>query len=201
MIEYIMMNTEEQAKLLEEAFWECDIGKLSLAIDSGIDVNLTDKFDVPLWDDIKFVFDFQEDSIVREEIGMGDAIAEGNHLYEFFDLAIEHGLNLNAIALEKGSFEYVCPLFWLIYYCYSPKFLSYLISKGADINLVIDKQTLLDRIAEENWFDSEIMESRNVWMEWVYSYLREKGTKPIRAISRERHSRLREARSWGIDNR
>ena len=182
MIEYIMMNTEEQANLLDEAFWECDIGKLSLAIDSGIDVNLTDKFDVPLWDDIKFVFDFQEDSIVREEIGMGDAIAEGNHLYEFFDLAIEHGLNLNAVALEKGSFEYVCPLFWLIYYCYSPKFLSYLISKGADINLVIDKQTLLDRIAEENWFDSEIMESRNVWMEWVYDYLRGKGAKTYKEL-------------------
>ena len=177
-----MMNTEEQANLLDEAFWECDIGKLSLAIDSGIDVNLTDKFDVPLWDDIKFVFDFQEDSIVREEIGMGDAIAEGNHLYEFFDLAIEHGLNLNAVALEKGSFEYVCPLFWLIYYCYSPKFLSYLISKGADINLVIDKQTLLDRIAEENWFDSEIMESRNVWMEWVYDYLRGKGAKTYKEL-------------------
>ena len=182
MREYIMMNPEEQAKLLDAAFGECDIEKLSLAIESEIDVNMTDEWGVPLWDSIKFIFDFRENSIGKDEIGLGDAIAEENHLYEFFDLAIEHGLNLNAVVQEKGSAEYVCLLFWLIYYCYSPKFLSYLISKGADINLVIDKQTLLDRIAEENWFDSEIMESRNVWMEWVYSYLSEKGAKTYKEL-------------------
>ncbi len=108
---------------------------------------------------------------------MGDAFAKEKHLYEFFNLAIDHGLNLNAVVQEKGSFEYVCPLFWLIYYCYSPEFLAYLISKGADINLVIGKQTLLDRMDEENWFDSEITESRNEWMEWVAKYLREQGAK------------------------
>ena len=41
---------------------------------------------------------------------------------------------------------------------------------------------LLDRIAEENWFDCEIMESRNVWMEWVYDYLREKGAKTYKEL-------------------
>ena len=176
------MNTEGQAKLLDEAFRKCDIEKLSQAIAAGIDLNMTDEWDVPLWDDIKFIFDFREDPIGKDEIGLGDSIAEERHLYEFFDIAIDHRLNLNAVALEKGSFEYVCPLFWLIYYCHSSKFLSYLISKGADINLVIDKQTLLDRIAEENWFDSEIWENRNVWMEWVYSYLREKGAKTYKEL-------------------
>lgn len=171
------MNTAEQAKLLEEAFRECDIEKLSQSIDLGADLNMTDECGIPLWDAIKFIFDFREDSIGKDEIGLGDSIAEENHLYEFLDLSIDYGLNLNAVVQEKGSSEYVCPLFWLIYYCYSPEFLSYLISKGADINLVIGRQTLLDRIGEENWFDSEIMESRNEWMEWVAEYLRARSPK------------------------
>ena len=50
------MNTEGQAKLLDEAFRKCDIEKLSQAIAAGIDLNMTDEWDVPLWDDIKFIF-------------------------------------------------------------------------------------------------------------------------------------------------
>ena len=176
------MNTEEQAKLLEDAFRECDIEKLFQTIGLGADLNMADKWGVPLWDDIKFIFDFGEDYIGKDEIGLGDPIAERNHLYAFFDLAINHGLDLNAVVQEKGSSEYVCPLFWLIYYCYSPEFLSYLISRGAGINLVIGKQTLLDRIDEENLFDSDIMESHNEWMEWVAQYLREQGAKSYNEI-------------------
>ena len=176
------MNREEQAKLLSEAFMRCDIVKLSQAIDSGVDVNITDEFGIPLWHDVKFVFDFDAASIGNDEIGLGDAIAKEKHLYEFLDLAIEHGLDLNAVALDDG--EYFCPLFWLIYECYSPEFLSYLISKGADINLLIGKQTLLDRIDEENWFDAEIMGSRNEWMEWVYSFLKGKGAKTYEELQK-----------------
>ena len=169
------MNTEEQAKLLYEAFSDCDIEKLAQAIDSGIDLNMTDKWGIPLWDEIKFIFDFDEESRTTDETKMGDKIVAESQLYEFMDLAISHGLNLNTVVLDAG--EYFSPLFWLIYYCYSSIFLEYLISKGADINLIIGKQTLLDRIDEENWFDSEIMESRNEWMEWVAEYLREHGAK------------------------
>ncbi len=62
------MNTEEQEKLLDEAFRKCDIEKLSQAIAAEINLNKTDEWDVPLWDGIKYIFDFQEDSIARDEV-------------------------------------------------------------------------------------------------------------------------------------
>lgn len=111
------MNTEEQAKLLYEAFSDCDIEKLFQAIDSGVDLNMADKWGIPLWNEIKFIFDFDEESRTTDETKMGDKIAEESQLYEFMDLAISHGQNLNTVVLDYG--EYFSPLFWLIYYCYS----------------------------------------------------------------------------------
>lgn len=78
---------------------------------------MADKWGIPLWNEIKFIFDFDEESRTTDEPKMGDKIAEESQLYEFMDLAISHGLNLNTVVLDYG--EYFSPLFWLIYYCYS----------------------------------------------------------------------------------
>ena len=51
-----------------------------------IDMNMTDEWGVPLWDSIKFIFDFRKDSIGKNEIGLGDSITEEKHLYEFLTL-------------------------------------------------------------------------------------------------------------------
>ena len=50
MIEYGMRSSDEYGragKLLDEVFGECDIEKLSIAIDPGLDVNMADEWGIP----------------------------------------------------------------------------------------------------------------------------------------------------------
>ena len=69
------------------------------------------------------------------------------------DIAIDYGLDLNIVYYDAHDRAYYAPIFWLIYNCYSPQFLSYLVSKRMNVNLIVGRSTILDRIDVEGWFD------------------------------------------------
>ena len=119
--------------LLSDAYMHCDKEKLLYAIDLGIDLNLRDKDSVPYWEFLMDVFESHWNIGIAEAVEIAVKSIRRKHLYEFMDIAIVHGLDLNIVYYDVHDHAYYAPIFWLIYNCYSPQFLSYLVRKGMNV--------------------------------------------------------------------
>ena len=172
------ITKEEQKELLKDAYTDCDRTKLLKAIDSGVDLNMRDDDGCPLWQDLREAFESHWNIGIAEAVQIAETSIKKKQLYEFMDTAINHGLDLNIVYYDKRDKEYYAPLFWMIYNCYSPEFLAYLVKKGMNVNLVIGKSTILDRVDSEGWFDQfDGNESGDYWTAWAVKYLRAHGAK------------------------
>lgn len=172
------LTYEEQSMLLAEAYMRCDKKMLIHAIALGIDLNLKDKDGVPYWEYLRNAFASYLNIEIAEAVQIAEESIKKKHIYEFLDITISHGLDLNIVYYDAHDCAYYAPIFWFIYNCYSPQFLSYLIREGMDVNLIVGKSTILDRIDAEGWFDQcDGNEAGGYWTAWAVKYLRFHGAR------------------------
>ena len=172
------LTYEEQAMLLQEVYMHCDKEKLLHAIELEIDLNLSDEDGVPYWEYLRDAFESYLNIPIAEAVRIAEESIRKKHLYEFMDIAINHGLDLNIVYYDAHDHAYYASIFWLIYNCYSPQFLSYLVRKGMNVNLIVGRSTILDRIDAEGWFDQyDGNEAGDYWTAWAVKFLRGHGAR------------------------
>ena len=148
------------------------------AIEIGIDLNLKDEDGVPYWEYLRDAFESYLNIPIAEAVRIAEESIRKKHLYEFMDIAIKHGLDLNIVYYDAHDQAYYAPIFWLIYNCCSPQFLSYLVRKGMNVNLIVGRSTILDRIDAEGWFDQyDGNEAGDYWTAWAVRFLRNHGAR------------------------
>lgn len=161
--------------LFDKAYCEVDRNLLLEAIRRGLDLNMKDEYGGYLWEQIYWIFPgiaeksyFENYKACKEEI-------ERTDLFGFLRLAIDNGLDLNAIGDDMG--HNYAPLADLIDWCRCPELLSFLVKNGADISLQIDDRTkLIDELDFRYWYcQLEFLEGRGLWLGWAISYLKRMG--------------------------
>ena len=137
--------------LLDKAYYDVDKNLLLEAIHRGLDLNMKEEHDEYLWEQIYWIFPrISGKSYFENYVGCKEEI-ERRDLFGFLRLAIDNGLDLNAIGDDMGH-KYA-PLVDLIDWCRYPEFLSFLVKNGADVSLQIDDRTkLLDELDFRYWF-------------------------------------------------
>ena len=152
--------------------------KLIHAIELEIDLNLSDEDGVPYWEYLRDAFESYLNIPIAEAVRIAEESIRKKHLYEFMDIAISHGLNLDIVYYDAHDQAYYAPIFWLIYNCYSSQFLSYLVRKGMNVNLIVGRSTILDRIDAGGWFDQyDGNEAGDYWTAWAVKFLRGHGAR------------------------
>lgn len=163
--------------LLDKAYCEVDRNLLLEAIRRGLDLNMKDEYGGYLWEQIYWIFPgiaeksyFENYKACKEEI-------ERTDLFGFLRLAIDNGLDLNAIGDDMGH-KYA-PLADLIDWCRCSELLSFLVNNGANISLQIDdRMKLLDELDFRYWFcQLEFYEGRGLWLSYAIDYMKRHGAK------------------------
>ena len=161
--------------LLDKAYCEVDRNLLLEAIRRGLDLNMKDEYGGYLWEELHWIFPgITGESYFEDYTGCKEEI-EKRDLLGFLKLAIDNGLDLNAIGDDMGH-KYA-PITDLIDWCRCPEMLSFLVKNGADISLQIDDRTnLIDELDYRYWYcQLEFLEGRGLWLGWAISYLKRIG--------------------------
>ena len=163
--------------ILDKAYKEIDKGLLLDAINRGINLNIQDNEGMYLWEQISWIFPAASNASYFDSYVGSRAEIERTDLFGFMRLALDNGMNLNAIGDDMGH-KYA-PLADLIDWCRYPEFLSFLVKNGADVSLQIDDRTkLLDELDFRYWFcQLEFYEGRGIWLSYAIDYLKRWGAK------------------------
>ena len=161
--------------LLDKAYYEVDKNLLLEAIRRGVDLNMQNEHGEYLWEQIGWIFPAASDESFFENYSGSKSEIERTDLFGFLKLALDNGMNLNAIGDDMGH-KYA-PLTDLIDWCRYPEFLSFLVKNGADISLQIDENTkLIDELDYRYWFcQLEFCEGRGIWLAFAIDYLKRQG--------------------------
>ena len=116
-------------KLLEDAFERLDAFLLRQAVSAGADINATDKFGEPLWDEALFDlangYDDETPTTIAEK---------KDRIKSFLKEAVTLGLNLNSYSVENGGRCYGIGSV-ARFGCYQDlDLLQFLIDLGIDLN-------------------------------------------------------------------
>ena len=164
-------------ELLDKAYCEVDRNLLLEAIRRGLDLNMKDEYGEYLWEQIRWIFPCaSEKSYFENYVGCKEEINK-NGLFGFLKLAIDNGLDLNAIGDDMG--HNYAPIADLIDWCRCPEMLSFLVKNGVDISLQIDDRTkLIDELDFRYWYcQLEFYEGRGIWLAFAIDYLKRQDAK------------------------